>query len=846
MKLKLSAALLAFVLLTTLVCGTLSIRAEEIDYYEKVQARLVNLDIIKEKVPKDNVVTNAEYITMLIRSLGMDGMVKTSSGGFWADGYIELADSLGLCDYCDAFQPTDPVNLKNALIMAAATLGYGNAQKGDALYETAVKLNLADKAEIASAAALTRGGVCVIVYNMLDTDICVPDSLSGSDITYKIEKGHTLLDDLFNITDRKYYEGIVEASFITSIYGSTDCRRDEVIINGTRFKTGSTAAQNYIGEYVCFYVDSENDADGGAIRHIALHKKNKTVKISSHDIEQGSLQTVTYTENGKRKKLELDNPAYLKNNKAVTQYAQMPLDYSQGSFVFVDNDGDDRYEVVIGTYIQSYIVDECFADDGILSFSDDAGCGGIEIDSDNDDLWQIVYDENANAADLSCIKKGDAVSLIKSDDGTFTAVYRCAPPFTGTITSINAADKLVEIDSKEYKYTDAAGSLSVGDSGRFYEDINGELFRMQTDYEDYVYIYKKGRAKGISQKAEIRIYDGNGFLNYTLSSKPKIDGVSRDADAAYNAIAENSVAVITVNKSGEVSKLDSGDNYAAKAERVYVENDKGFCDYNEKTAEPFVYDDNTKMFFVPKSGIEEDFFNTFPLTDDTEYETMAFDKDEQSGCAAACVVVMDCDDPISEGFNAASEIMAVNSVRALRDEDGDYTYEVSGICGREEVSFTAAQKQTVFNVLSDVESGDVIQFVLNWENEIALVSKVMDKSALSGYYYDNSDYRNVSLYGEALKVNRGVMTNLKKYLVNEIICAPNGNEIKVTVPASMEKVSGTTNKGFGNYFIYDSETKSFRNGTAGTIVTEDYAAGYATPLYIGIRNGETKFIVQFK
>ena len=140
----------------------------------------------------------------------------------------------------------------------------------------------------------------------------------------------------------------------------------------------------------------------------------------------------------------------------------------------------------------------------------------------------------------------------------------------------------------------------------------------------------------------------------------------------------------------------------------------------------------------------------------------------------------------------------------------------------------------------------MIQLVLNWENEIALVAKVMDKSALSGYYYDNSDYKNVSLYGEALKVNRGVMTNLRKYLVNEIICAPNGNEIKVTVPASMVKVSGTTNKGFGNYFIYDSETKSFRNGTAGTIVTEDYAAGYATPLYIGIRNGETKFIVEFK
>ena len=284
---------MAFVMLAGMLAGALPAGAEEIDYYEKVQARLVNLDIIREKVPKDNIVTNAEYITMLIRSLGMDSMVKAPSGGFWADGYIELADSLGLCDSCDAFQPTDAVNLKNALIMAAATLGYGNALKGDALYETAVKLNLTDKAEIASAEALTRGGVCAIVYNMLDTDICVPDSLSGSDITYKIEKGHTLLDDLFNITDRKYYEGIVEASFVTSIYGSTDCKRDEVIINGTRFKTGSTAAQNYIGEYVCFYVDSENDEDGGTIRYIALHNKNKTVKVSSHDIENGGLQTVT-------------------------------------------------------------------------------------------------------------------------------------------------------------------------------------------------------------------------------------------------------------------------------------------------------------------------------------------------------------------------------------------------------------------------------------------------------------------------------------------------------------------------------------------------------------------------
>lgn len=848
---KIRNRLLAAIAAFAIAIGSVAAASDNSAYDEKIEARLLNFGIIAQRIPLENSVSAAEFSAMVIRSLSLESTIEIDAEKGWAYGYIERARSLGLYNSCTDLDEYGSLSLKNAVLIAYAALGYGNVSKlsGERQFGEAIKLGLLDDVHPLDDESLTRRDAYGIIYNMLSCDLCIGTTYSKDAVTYSIDKGHTLLSDLYNLKDRKYMEGIVEASSITALFGNDVCDNGEVIISGIKYKSNNSGAENFIGEHVCFYADYSKSSDVGEITYITTHKDNKTITISSRDIEYGNLNEVCYLENGKKKTIYLDSASYIYNNKAVTSYGTVPVDYSKGRFTFISNDKDDEYEIVLAYEIFSSIIEDRTGD-WLFTFESPSalnGKTGIEIDEEDEDLFTAVYARNGEKADVSVIQKGDPVSFLVSSDGKYIAAYVCDEPIKGKVDAIDQSERQIEINGEAFYCTNDLVLPEVGDSALFYRDINGEIFKVKEDYDDYVYVYKAAAAKNLSKTVEIKVFDGKDFIIYPLASKAKIDGVSyTNPESALNALETQTVASINVKKSGEISRIDFADEYAGKGERIYIKNDNGFSDYNNKEVPAFSCDELTKFFFIPTSGEEDDFFNTFPLTDDTEYITSAYDMDTGTKNARAAVVLMDCDNPISSGFNAASEIMAVNKVTAIKDENGDYSYNVTGLCNRELVSYVAAQKQSVFNVLSQVESGDVIQFVLNWENEIALVRRVMDKSSLSSFFYNDSDYKNIRMYSEIKKIDKGIMTNLRKYRVNEIYAEVDGRDLKFTVPYSLEGVAGTDNKGFKNYFIYDRDKKEFRNGSISTIITSEFGAGEATDVFIRANGTTVQFIVEMK
>lgn len=457
----------------------------------------------------------------------------------------------------------------------------------------------------------------------------------------------------------------------------------------------------------------------------------------------------------------------------------------------------------------------------------------------------IFYDETGSRIQMEDIKEGDSVSVIAGKDLRYVAVYRLAKPFSGKVTECSEADRTVAVDSEEYPFVRGLSCLEAGKSGSFYTDLWGRIFEVKENVDSYVYISSIDCKKGISQQPMIKVFTrDDGFTSYALTDNVSIDGQRmNNSDEIMRRLKSGTVAVISVNANGEVSRIRYAEAYGERGTRTYVEHDFGFTDYSDKVLTPFVCGKGqTAVFFIPESGAEEEYYNTFPLFDDEDYLVTGYDMDEQSGRVRALTVEMDVQQPLSVGFGSSSKFMAVNSVRQIYS-DGDTTYKLEGLCDGETVTLLAAQVQSVFNVLSTVEKGDVIQLVLNWDGEIGLVRKVMDYSELSESFYNATDYENTKLYAPVSKVNDNVMTNFKKHLTHEIVCDVSGvGSVTSLVSASEEAVKGTDDKGFNNYFVYHAKKKEYRQGSIDSIISDEYGAGEPSKVFILSQSGTVKFI----
>lgn len=813
---------------------------------ETAQQRMLNFNIIREALPETDNVTLAEHSAMLVRAMGLEDAAQSQIGETWESGYIELSKTLRLYDSLSkTFAPGEVINVKTAVVMTVAALGYDvTAPKNeDAQYSVGIKQGLYKNVSAAADAPLTRADAYAIIDNAINTDLCVNEDYTGR---YYVEKGNTLLNLLMKNLDRRYGEGILEAAYGVSITGS-DVKKGEAMIDGTIYYTGAADVQALVGNRVSFYADYENNAGKGTIKWISPHRNNAAVTLAAGGEKTISAQRLTYyPQGGAKETYNIDSaPLVMYNNRPLgSPIGGMNL--SESRVTLTDFDGDDVYDAVTILSIESYIVKSFYSQSGLMTFekSNVYGKNSAELKDDDDDYVYAVFDQDGAPADTSVIKMGVSVSVAVSADEKYTAVYLNPKPVEGTVTSYSLSDKTAQISEKEYTLVNGFTDVSTDTDGIYYIDCWGRIFDRQDGKQSYVYICGVGDLGGASQRAVIKTFTREeGFKTYEMDKSVVIDGVRTTSSGAGALLINERPAYLTVSTNGKVRKVEYAQIYGEKGVRTYVENDFGFTDYSDKVLTPFACDKSqTAVFFVPKSGIEDEYFNTFPLENDEDYTVTGYDYDERSGKVGALLVEMDVQQPTKLGFGSSAKYLAVNSVKQIFGKTED-TYRVTGIMNGEECELDAAQSQSVFNVMSTLKRGDVVQLVLNWDGEVGLMRKVMDYSALSASFYDTTDYEGTKLFAPVKKVNAEIMTNLRKYLVNEIICYVSGSgDVKTIVPSSLESVKDTDNKGFKNYFVYDAEKKLYTAGGVDSIVSEEYDAANPSEIFVFSQNATVKFI----
>ena len=302
-----------FIMLSVLcvLCKT-AVYADDIDGYKYEQdARLIiGMGIMSGyedgTFRPDNQITRAEFVTLLMRTLGWDGessfgseKIFSDMDGHWANPYVNQANAIKVANGNGdgTFDPNAQVSHRQAITFLANAMGYDEiAQKRggypDGYIAVGTEIGLSKGITAAYDAPLTRGEVTKILSNALDAET-VEMAYTKNGVSY--EKGDTLLKCI----GYTVYKGTVTSAWGGSLGGERVANKYYIFLNDRRYKTSFADGIKYLGMAVDAYV-YDADGDDEEIRYLKTNKKSQEFSVDVNDIDEVNLdKNIKYTVDNK-------------------------------------------------------------------------------------------------------------------------------------------------------------------------------------------------------------------------------------------------------------------------------------------------------------------------------------------------------------------------------------------------------------------------------------------------------------------------------------------------------------------------------------------------------------------
>ena len=563
---------------------------EEGTYVSEAVTVLSNLGILDGyedgSFKPEATVTRAEMAKIVCETLGYDSMGTSKtlfddvSPKHWAGGYISTAYGLGIINgYGDGkFGPEDTVTYEQAVKMVVCALGYEPmaANKGGwpAGY-TSVAASIGLTKGMSNSA---RGDIAVLMYNALTTPVMEQTSY-GSDARYEVLDG----------AGNKEYKTILTKQDIyvaTGIVGDT-FNKDEIKFEVTRdskdgefeasereitFLIGDSDIANYTHQEVEVYV-AEDDGDYTVLA-VKAAKKTETFTLVSDDVKDINGNKITYyvdsLNSSRTKTLTIDEDATIEYNKAALAanetIATKIADKDDVEIVFIENDGDSDYDVVVMTEYVSAVVETVNASKDKITL----GSRTITFDFDDDNKTYIFLDDEGNELTLADFEEDDVVAYVSDTtnpkDADYLKIVKLSNSvIVGTVDSVQNNDQIVTINDEEYKVTDTAiwNQISTpGTEGTFYVGLTGKIvyFDGSAVVGKYGYVIDAGTDGWNDDETVIEMLTSKGIDRYTLRTS-LTDKAGFDIDDYVSEAVE-----YKINSKGLVSSLNILDTTALDSE----------------------------------------------------------------------------------------------------------------------------------------------------------------------------------------------------------------------------------------------------------------------------------------
>lgn len=552
--------------------------AEEIsELRKKFEFLGINLDIDFSK----QYVTRAEFVSSVLKMIRIDtdniSAEKVFEDVSEQNKYFKAVYSayvLGLVSKSEkVFRPDEFITYNEMAKIFVTMLGYApNAQvKGG--YPSGYIL-VSQEIGIYVKNGKAYASVYDVISSMslvLECKIPVAVSVSGGNVKYEIKKGSNILSEFYNIF---IDEGILYSVGKCDLYGR-GLADNRALIENKVYGFDYRNMSNLIGQTVKFYY---KDDAFKTIVYAEPDGSDTVTVLNANDIISCDGKKYTYEgTSGKERYISLESSHFIMfNGRVASDITNDKYIPEFGCVKLIDNNGDGKYDVVIITSYENYVIKSVDADKKILYDRYDNKKSLCFDEEKNIDV--NITTANGKEVFAATISEWSVVSATVSDDKAFVRAVVSSDYEEGIITSIvynndGSADfiindKSLKMPSYAFKNYEA-GEIKVNDYARFHLDFEGNIGAVE-------FLEKDGFEYAVALEAEtvtdcakpynrLKILDfENEVKNFDVDLDAYIDGKKYTTYEAQKSALSQGLDI------GKLVRIRKNDKEIADIDTLYV------------------------------------------------------------------------------------------------------------------------------------------------------------------------------------------------------------------------------------------------------------------------------------
>lgn len=806
----------------------------------------------------DSKISRGDAVVAIIKAMGLYDSALSVFHEYYTNEQKTalLAHRVGILASSDptGWNLDGSVTLAQAAKMFVVALGYNAQINPETAYPTgyltkASGLKLLEGVTVSgSEEALSGSDFATMLYNAMNTSVMEVSGIYGDGVSYVINENTTLETLYLKNKGWKTGEGLVTKDSFGSMYPNTQVEKGTVSIDGVSFINNNSEFNGCVG-YRVKYVATDKSESKSELIGMMITDDNTAVYLDSENEpyhKDGFIYYYTPDEVKEQKLLISQGVIFTVNGTLSPSYTLSNIDFSSGTYEFIDNNADNKFDIVKCDFSQSFVVN--FVKDDIIYLKNGVINSKNIIDlSENADVSYSIYDTKGNALNISDISADDGITVIASEDFSYVEIIKLDPPCQITITE-STEDKVMA-NGIWYKTGNINSTLRPGETYTVRVNEKGVIYHVSYEYADCVYVMEIGKnTSAMDDTVLLKVYDIKTGINVLpAANKVIIDGISySDNNSIYSALPKATLVRIDTNSNGEFTKITELTQYGETATRMYCKYASAFNDTVKAESVPFRFDENTLFFTVPENGYELDYGVDVTFKDNNEYVTRAFDFDDETGTVKAAVVIVQTD--MKTNLTYKADVAVISKVTQVALSDGEATYKITGFDDGKEFVYTAGQYDDVFRVCSTLGSGDVVRYIVNYSDEIVAIERITELSKASGGFNNGKNTADEQIFGQALSLDKNVITNNSKYLYHRLGMSTNlsfNNLSSMEFFAHVENTADPESQ-FADYYVYDKRTKEVSLASVDDIITYEMAGEGASWIFVQKSYTDVKCIVIVK
>jgi len=711
------------------------------------------------------------------------------------------------------FRPDDAITYPEVLTVVVKMLGHGSIMSATPQYSVSYMAQAAQLRLTLNKAddAITAGEIYLILERALEAPFHRIIGVVG-DSNILSDGKTTVLEEIYQVYKQR---GIVTQNYQTSLYDADggSGRKEQVVIDDFLLYTEDLTVADHLGEEVEYYYKTEDQID--TLIYYTVTKSNEILTIDA-DMLLGYVDgTLKYTEeNSRGKQAQISERANILYNGTYYKkgYALSAEDFvfSAGKVKLIANESGDYTTVCITDY-RFGIFDRLSSKEEI-SMKKTTDIYALE-NYDTVTIWK--GGEMIAAAGLA---EWDVLNILEDRQKQNLTIYVTNETVEGTLEEIytQSSGKMMTIGGAVYKVNDMYDVVNereakLGRKEVFLLDMFGSVIALQQAESvigKYGVILDIGGKDTFGGTIQIKFLNSKNRMKvYDITTKTLINGKKYDS-AQLAQLAGDKEALkgkplrFETNSAGELTELyieyDTGYETVLKKKmdntrKRYKSGQQFFGDAEvavRGNTSIFVVgnqiDDDEDCSCVTRSYLENDVYYNISTYNYDEYniaDLIILHEDNAGGGESK----IDADSPvyISEGL-----VMGVNG-------DGETVYKLTGMYNGERCDRQYWFDSEATFDRESLKAGSIFQIKTNGKGKILAVNvlQTYDPDNLNFYYNSSSILGKV--FGRVARVASD------KFMLN--VSNSEEEDLRILMPK-------------GNIYMYDTEEKKVRLGTAADIM----------------------------